>query len=279
MDAYLRILSNRLLVQFRRARYFRLIRDLWGVTDLVPITRFCEEDIFIVGYPKSGNTWFQNLVSSLNFGIIPELTPDILIQDLVPDVHAKSFYRRYKTPTFFKTHHLPRAEYRRVIYLLRDGRDVMVSYFHHMSALRKEQITFLDFIRNSGNLFPSKWHEHVEQWLSNPYKAEMHIIKYENLKMNPTHEMVRFCEFAHLDRSEDFIKSAIEHSSFDNMRRQELHFGWAFTPGWDFAPWPSDRPFVRRGEIGSFKDEMPPEALYCFLKEASQALRLAGYAL
>src|SRR5215208_2620625 len=117
------------------------IRNFVTSIGLVPITQVSATDIFIVGYPKSGNTWFQNLVCSVNFGVHPEFTPNTLIQDLVPDVHAKPYYKRYEGPTFFKTHHLPREEYRRGIYLLRDGRDVMVSYFSFKNALRDNKNT------------------------------------------------------------------------------------------------------------------------------------------
>ena len=87
-------------------------------TDLMPITQFSDMDIFIAGYPKSGNTWLQNLITGIYFGVDPDLAPDTLIQELVPDIHFKKYYRRLKTPMFFKTHYLPRPEYKRVIYLV-----------------------------------------------------------------------------------------------------------------------------------------------------------------
>ena len=242
-----------------------LVRNTLASIGFLPIAQVSETDVFIVGYPKSGNTWFQNLVCSVNFGVHPEFTPDKLIQDLVPDVHSKSYHKRYEAQAFFKTHHLPKEQYRRVIYLLRDGRDVMVSYFHFTNALRDNTSNLFEFIRDQGNLFPSKWHEHVEAWLSNPYHAEIITIKYEDLKTNPLHEMKRFCEFVHLDRSEEFIRGAIERCSFENMQRQGK------------TAWTSDKPFVRRGEIGSFRDEMPPDALRLFLSEAGQTLLKVGY--
>src|SRR5687768_13824154 len=100
---------------------------------LTPIKETKAEDVFIVGYPKSGNTWLQNLAGAVVYGVLPEFAPPALMHlELVPDVHQKQFYKRYSTPMFFKSHHLPRPEYRKVVYVLRDGRDVMVSYFQFL---------------------------------------------------------------------------------------------------------------------------------------------------
>ena len=55
------------------------------------------------------------------------------------------------------------------------------------------------------------------------------------------------------------------------MRQRETRFGW------DNAAWPKDKPFVRRGIAGSFKDEMPPEALAQFVAEAGDTLQRFGY--
>src|SRR5438105_2547577 len=87
----------------------------------VPISEFSPDDIFIVGYPKSGNTWFQNLVGGVVYGVDPKLSPIALVQELVPDASSRKYFRRNATPMFFKSHSLPCREYRRVVYLLRDG--------------------------------------------------------------------------------------------------------------------------------------------------------------
>ena len=68
-------------------------------TGLHPIEQTLPDDIFVCGYPKSGNTWFQHLVTALLFGVDVRLAPDALINDLVPDVHFKRYYRRYLPAT------------------------------------------------------------------------------------------------------------------------------------------------------------------------------------
>ncbi len=84
------------------------------------------------------------------------LAPDSVIQDLVPDVHSQPWYRRYSTPMFFKTHDLTRPEYRPVVYLVRDGRSVMVSYFHHLRALNERGVDFLRTVQTGDGLITNQ---------------------------------------------------------------------------------------------------------------------------
>jgi hypothetical protein len=247
--------------------------DIALLTDLTPITQFSDMDIFIAGYPKSGNTWFQNLITGIYFGVNPELAPDTLIQELVPDVHFKKYYRRFKTPMFFKTHDLPRPEYKRVIYLVRDGRDVMVSYNHYRIAIMNEKVDFMAMVRDGEGLFPGKWHEHVQAWDANPYQAEKIVIKYEDLKQDPLTVLTQFCDFAQIERDQTFLRQVIDQTEFAKLQAKERD-GRIF-----FANqiWPTNKNFFRRGIVGSYKDEMPQDVLEVFLQDASPMLSQMGY--
>jgi hypothetical protein len=101
----------------------------------VPMAQRQLNDIYLVGYPKSGITWLQNLICSAVYGTHSFYTPDSVVQQLIPDIYVRKYYRRFRDACLFKSHELPRPEYRRVIYILRDGRDVMISYQHYLSAL------------------------------------------------------------------------------------------------------------------------------------------------
>src|SRR5580700_8787152 len=115
----------------RRAARRKLIDPIvTHFTGLLPLRAATAEDIFICGYPKSGNTWFQYLVSAVVYGASAEFATNTLVNSLVTDVYFRDYFRRYGPRSYFKTHELPRPEYRRIVYLLRDGRDVMVSYYH-----------------------------------------------------------------------------------------------------------------------------------------------------
>jgi hypothetical protein len=235
----------------------------------LPIAQTEPADVFIVAYPKSGITWFQSLVAGAIYGLDPTQAPDSLTQDVVPDVHYKSCYRRYRTPMFFKSHHEPRPDYRRVVYLVRDGRDVLVSFRHHLEALERRPVGFSELL--SCAHFPCLWHEHVTQWTANPFDAEMLIIRYEDLQVDAVGTLARFCAFVDEPRAAADLERVAERASFTAMQRRERRFGW------DNPAWPKDRPFVRRGIVGSHRDEMPPDALAKFMTDAEPALRQLGY--
>ncbi len=240
------------------------------VAELQPYSESSEQDIFIVGHPKSGTTWFQQLVAGAVYGVDVEFAPFSLIRDLVPG-HLQRYYKRYGTPTFFKSHDLPQQRQRRVIYLVRDGRDVMVSYYHHLTATTETETDFMDVVQSKVRLWPYKWHEHVEAWLANPFDAQMLMIKYEDLQRDPVKELNRFCRFAGYKRRDSFLQQVVTKSSFEKMRRKEA------THGVSNPNWQGDSSFMRRGQVGSHKDEMSPEVLSRFLKDAEATLGKCGY--
>ena len=63
----------------------------------------------------------------------------------------------------------------------------------------------------------------------------------------------------------------MERASFANMREKEQQSGWE-TPGW-----PKDKPFARRGKVGSYRDEMPPAVIEAFMRDARDTLVAHGY--
>jgi hypothetical protein len=62
------------------------------------------------------------------------------------------------------------------------------------------------------------------------------------------------------------------------MREKEKREGLG-RPDWGLGPRRNrDRPFMRRGEVGSHRDELPPEVLEVFERTAGPTLRRLGYA-
>jgi len=244
------------------------------LTHLTPNHVLDPNDVFLVGYMKSGTTWFRNLIAGVVYGLTSEYVPFAAVWELIPN-HGprKPYYKRYQTPTYFKSHDFPRPQYLRVVYLMRDGRDVVVSLAHHMKNVYKQDVDMLELVKGRHPIFSARyeWYKHVESWLANPYNAEMIIIKYEDLKKDPLPELRRFCKFAGIERDDALLEKAVAFASFENMRERETRLGI------DYRTWPKDKFFVRKGQVGSHKEEMPPEILEKFMRKAAGTLSKVGY--
>lgn len=242
----------------------RLIAEVRDITDTD------ERDVFVAGYPRSGNTWCQSCIAAMMYGFDIARTPETMIQSLVPDVHYSEQYLRFQTPTVFKTHALPQPHYRRVIHLLRDGRDAMTSFYHYARDSTGIAGNDWESIMRTGAFDLTHWHEHVHAWLENPHDAEIITIRYEDLKRNPVPTLGKMAEFLKLALTKNQLRQIAEMTTFSRMRDRERRLGWV-------DEFPKDKAHVRRGIIGSYKDEMPPETLKHFEKVSETALRATGY--
>jgi hypothetical protein len=232
---------------------------------------YCEEnDIFIASYPKSGVTWLQHMTSSLIYGFDASSVPDNLVNLLIPDVHSFKYYLRTCYPVVFKSHSLPEPRMKRVVHLVRDGRDVMVSYFH-MLRNQGKSIKLEDMVINSNDLYPCDWGQHCEQWLKNPFNADILRISYEEMINNPFDTIFKYSNFLGIDVSEEKINNVIQKSSFHLMQKKEISQGW----GEDFNL--NQGLFIRRGKVGSYIDEMELDIQKMFFEKNQKILQALGY--
>jgi hypothetical protein len=126
-------------------------------------------------------------------------------------------------------------------------------------------------IEHGTGLFISRWFEHVEAWLSNPYEASVLIVKYEDLRTNAAIFLPTLCDFIGVERPKEFLADIAANAVFEKMQQREKQ------QGWDNAQWPKDVPFVRKGSIGGYREEMPPALQELFLKDARATLLKCGY--
>src|ERR1700691_3701284 len=90
-----------------------------------------DDDVFIVSYPRSGNTWTRFLIGNLLR--LDEPATFANIESRVAEIYFNPDHelRKLPRPRMLKSHEPFQPEYPRVIYIVRDPRDVAVSFYHH----------------------------------------------------------------------------------------------------------------------------------------------------
>lgn len=235
-----------------------------------PISNTKPHDVFIVGFPKSGNTLMQHIIAHLYYGLNQEAGRS-MVNLIAPDIYANSHYFRFGKTCFFKSHDLPQPRYRRVIYLVRDGREAMLSYYHMIKNMGRE-VRLEDLYLGKVKLFGALWHEHIAQWESNPYQAAMLILKYEDLKDHKKEMLRKACVFLEIDRSDDELDKVCELTSFEHMKSLERRSDWKKK-----IPFVPHSSFVRKGNGNSYKEEISSDLIRAFEKENSAYLRKYHY--
>ena len=230
-------------------------------------------DVFVVGYPKSGNTLMQHIIAHLIYGINNEISRS-LVNLIIPDVHANKVYIRLNTRCFFKSHSLPHPNYKNVIYLIRDGRDALLSYYHMLKNTGKK-IEISSIFNYKVNYNGINWNEHILKWESNPYKANILFLRYEDMITNKISVLNNLCDFLSLKRTPEELHLVEKFTSVEFMKTLEKKNDWklmkqknGFIEGGEF---------VRKGIVGDFKPNVDEHLIKQFEINNSDVLKRYNY--
>jgi hypothetical protein len=223
------------------------------------------DDVFLVSYPKSGNTWTRFLVANL---VYSDKNPDFSnINELIPDPEAmpKRDLERAARPRLIKSHQYFDPRYPKVIYIVRDPRDVVLSEYYF--DIKRREISegypleqFVSrFVHGELNHPYGTWGENVATWLHTRRNSPRFLlVRYEALQSEAMHELDRIVEFLGIAATPQQLAFAIEQSSADRMReleKKQAHL-WSST-----KETRKDKPFVRSANAGGWKAELPEAAV------------------
>ena len=223
------------------------------------------DDVFLVSYPKSGNTWTRFLIANL---VYAEKNPDFSnLNDLIPDPEAmaKRDLERAPRPRILKSHQYFDPRYPKVIYVVRDPRDVVLSEYHFdikRRAISEDyplQQFVSRFVKGELNHPYGTWGENAATWIyTRGHDPRLLLVTYEALQAQGALEMARIAEFLGVSASTERITSVIRQSSADRMRELEKKQGhlWSST-----RETRQDKPFVRSAKAGGWRTELPEAAI------------------
>lgn len=226
-------------------------------------------DIILASFPKSGNTWvrffFCNLIAmnelsdaTIDFKTLDMTMPELGVNSLLPPWPYRSVPRIVKTHRPF----WPVFSGKRSILVIRDPRDVMVSYFHFETSMISPRFRgeFADFLRHP-KFGLTAWFKHYLSWRD---RCDV-IVRYEDLRKDDVQGFSRMLSAIKLELPKDLVVAATEKSRFEKIQQIEQNYGSPkpdiFKPGATFA---------RKGKSGSWKDYFSKEDLELYERMKSE---------
>ena len=235
-------------------------------------------DMFLCTYPKSGTTWLGFLIAhairaseseSLDLKSFNQYVPDVNL--LYTKRGSLDAYTSKVDPRFFLCHATYDEQLPKVVYVVRDPRDTMLSYRHYQKFLKADYDVSLEDFCADDKHWPCDWDVHVASWLMPRRHKNLVVVRYEDLHLDAESALRAVFDLAELNVSTQRIKAAVEASRFDRMRDAEEKFG---VHGKDAR---SGERFVRKGQVGSWRDEMSSEAIANLEEKYGDVMRLLGY--
>jgi len=218
------------------------------------------DDVFLVSFPKSGNTWTRFLIANLvypersaNFANIHQLVPD-------PEGTPKRHFDRMPRPRIIKSHECFDPRYPRVIYIVRDPRDVALSQYHYHRKCRKieDDYSIDKFIVRflAGETCPhGSWAENVSTWfITRRNDTRFLLLRYEDLVEDTPRELSKIAAFLGLAATPEHLGQAVQRSSADNMRKLEKMQSEDCSVTRTSR---QDLPFVRSANSGGWRSALP----------------------
>ena len=213
--------------------------------------------VWLASYPRSGNNFFrvtsQLLFGVKSFSIYPGKGPQLNKEELC-------FADTSEKPILVKTHELP-CDSNQTIYLVRDGRDSIVSYAHWTlfretgaESIDPKSNPFQERLRAiiTSNKYFSDWCTHILAWHR---RRNTHIVRFEDLIVEPKSVVSQALELA-----------SIPHISKENTSPIEFK-----------ALHARDPILYRKGKVGNWKSNMTPEIQELFWQQCGSAMKLLGY--
>lgn len=241
------------------------------------------DDVFLTSYPRSGNTWTRFLVGNLVYQNEP--VTFLNVERLVPDMykHSDGTLRNLPRPRIMKSHECFDPRYKRIIYVVRDPRDVAISNYHWEMKQRSREDSYPieKFVPRwiEPICWPrlGSWGEHVTSWLSTRQGKEgFLLLRYEDMLAHPEKQLERVARILDIDPVPERLARAAELSSADRMRRLEKDQGskWVQT-----RYTRQDKQFVRKAASGDWRTKLPAESVRAIESAWGDIMTALGYKL
>lgn len=210
------------------------------------------QNLLIVSFPKSGRSWLRVMMDDLSF------TPDFSHAGVTIEKYNHYSDALKNIENFFP---------RKIIFLSRDPRDAIVSYFFQLtSRLDVFDGTIHEFIKHEKHgirtacLFNTGWIKNAHK-----FSGFFHL-KYEDLIEEPENTLTKTINFIGIEKKQRLIRSVIQNNSIEEMRKKEKEgiLEKRFPNKFSEKNSDDNSMKVRKGKVGGYKEYLSEEDIhYC----------------
>lgn len=223
------------------------------------------DDIFVVSFPKSGNTWVRFLLANML-----EADEKITMQninDYVPGIYNfREEINKKESNRIIKSHDPFFDCYPKTIYVYRDYRDVLISYFHYLKGHDQFSGTVQDFLKSDKLKTDfGTWQQHVflalEQREATP--DQFLFVGFDQLKNDPVETLKTIAEFCEITPKTSY-EEIVKRCDFNQLQDSEQVDGKVFSD--------SKVNFFRSGESEQWRTTFGSEDLELILTDEVRGL-------
>ncbi|MBU6415184.1 sulfotransferase domain-containing protein [Patescibacteria group bacterium] len=244
-------------------------------------------DVFLVGHPKSGNTWLAYAIAMLLNKDQAERIHLSNLKQFVPTVHGRDYaianFNTLHNPRVFRNEQ-PRYpdDYPKVIYLVRDPRAVLVSYYHHYLVFcQEEPKTLQEFVQeyvSNGHVVDFEpdileWDAQVRAWIRRAKRQPVLTVTYEAMRNDLRSVLVEVGRFIGFRLESSDIDTAVLRSGFESMKQDEAEYG---SEAYADILAPKER-FIRIGKAEGWKSELERESIARIEKKYGDVMKHFNY--
>lgn len=240
-----------------------------------------EDDVWVVTFPKAGTTWTQEMVWLIDRDLDYHTASTVNLNERSVFLEVCAFISNIEKPdTIGKVERLPRPRHIKshlplallpkqlwtvkpnIIYTARNPKDVTTSFMHHyrhLQGFNGSQKDFLDGILADKIMYCPQIKHATEFWALS-HRDHILILHYEDMKRNLPEVIQKVCHFFGKSYTKEQLRDLEKHLMFDTMKANNAANNVALVAevqsGMGIS---TDFKFMRKGQIGAYKEELPEE--------------------
>lgn len=191
------------------------------------------DDVFIVGFPKSGTTWMQQIVYLLQTGGQPPANYlELDKKSFFMDITGTDCLSNMERPLSIKSHLpfdlTPYNKHAKYIYVARNPFDVCVSYYHFTGSkygVRDFNEWFEIFMDPNESVY-GDYFDNLLSWWQHRHNSNILFITYEDMHKSKSDAILKIAHFLDYQMEEQlrndkngFMKDVLYYSSFEHMKK------------------------------------------------------------